>query len=392
MTSIGDYAFSSCDKLTAVYIGRPAPDITSLGYDAFSGCPLLSAIHVPDAAYQNAANWSDYASAIRPPLEATPGLSYALVDDSYIVSIGTATDSVVYIPASYNGKYVTGIADYGFMYCDFLAQVVFGADSKVARIGYQAFMGCGELASIALPDSLTEIVSLAFYNCVGLMDATLPDGLASIGGLAFSGCIALRSIAIPSSVTYIDNAAFAGCNELDGITVADGNPYKGDGNCLIRKSDNTLLFGNKHSALPDYITKLWNYAFYKCNDLTGIVIPVGVTHIGDGAFYGCVGLTCIVMPAGVTYIGENAFLGCVSLTCVVMSTGVTHIGEGAFSDCYALSTVYYGGADSAAWSGISIESDGNACLADATFYYYSAVQPAESGDYWHWVGDVPTVW
>jgi hypothetical protein len=70
---------------------------------------------------------------------------------------------------------------------------------------------------------------------------------------------------------------------------------------------------------------------------------------------------------------------------------VTSIGSSAFSGCGKLTRVYYGGADSAAWDQISIGS-ANTPLTGAICYYYSETDPAEPGDYWHWVGAVPTAW
>jgi hypothetical protein len=68
---------------------------------------------------------------------------------------------------------------------------------------------------------------------------------------------------------------------------------------------------------------------------------------------------------------------------------MTSIESYAFYGCSGLTTVYYGGADSAAWSKISINSS-NTPLTNATRYYYSATQ--QSGNYWHWIDGVPTKW
>jgi hypothetical protein len=55
-----------------------------------------------------------------------------------------------------------------------------------------------------------------------------------------------------------------------------------------------------------------------------------------------------------------------------------------------LTAVYYGGAGAAAWNAVSIYSDGNAPLTNATRYYYSATYQA--GNYWHYVDGTPTKW
>jgi hypothetical protein len=117
---IGDGAFLNCSGLTAVYIERPAPDITALGDNVFNVF-YLHAIYVPDytseAAYKNAADWQDYFFQIetdKPYFPSTSGLSYTLVDGSYYaVSRGSAYTGTVYIPVAHNGIFVRAIASCG---------------------------------------------------------------------------------------------------------------------------------------------------------------------------------------------------------------------------------------------------------------------------------------
>ena len=74
---------------------------------------------------------------------------------------------------------------------------------------------------------------------------------------------------------------------------------------------------------------------------------------------------------------------------VEITDSVTSIGDGAFSYCDNLTTVYYGGTASE-WDEITIGY--NYELTFATIYYYSATESTASGNYWHYVNGVPTVW
>ena len=67
---------------------------------------------------------------------------------------------------------------------------------------------------------------------------------------------------------------------------------------------------NTELALPSYITKINQYAFYNCTGLTSITIPDSVTSIGKEAFYDCTGLTSVTIGNSVTSIGDYAFDGC----------------------------------------------------------------------------------
>ena len=90
--------------------------------------------------------------------------------------------------------------------------------------------------------------------------------------------------------------------------------------------------------IEDGVTNIGDYAFYRCENLTGVTIPDSMESIGEQAFWRCSSLTNITIPENVTSIGKQAFYDCRSLTGVTILDGVTSIGEQAFQSCSNLTS------------------------------------------------------
>jgi hypothetical protein len=81
-------------------------------------------------------------------------------------------------------------------------------------------------------------------------------------------------------------------------------------------------------------------AFYKCFDLTSILLPDSLTSIGKWAFADCTSLTNIVLPSNLTSIDKWAFRDCTNLTSInAIPESVIDIGEYAFSECTNLANL-----------------------------------------------------
>ena len=194
--------------------------------------------------------------------------------------------------------------------------------------------------------------------------------VTSIGQSAFSGCSGLTTINIPESVTNIGGEAFSGCSGLTSITVASGNTKydsRNDCNAIVETVSNTLIVGCKNTIIPNSVTSIGKYAFYKCSGLTSISIPNTVTSIGVYAFSGCSGLTSVTINSNdilygtprttrmssifgeqvkeyiigntVTGIGGDAFGDCSGLTSITIPNSVTTIGNNAFRSCSGLTSI-----------------------------------------------------
>ena len=145
-----------------------------------------------------------------------------------------------------------------------------------------------------------------------------------------------KSIHIPSTVTTIAKSVYEDDTNTVSFTVDENNPvYKSiDGN-LYSKDGKTLVRyahkkADKQFTIPDGVTSIGDYAFYKCASLTEIIIPDSVKDIGFNAFNGCTGLTSITIPNSVTSIGKYAFGSCPKLAEVYNLSSLdasTHFGS-----------------------------------------------------------------
>lgn len=324
VTTIGEQAFLGTG-LTELII--PA-SVTQLGYNVFGGCQNLSHVVIQADA-----------SAIPLDRPLYEGRSSGEVNCPLLTSVG-------------------GIGSG--------SSIEIGWDT----IPTSAFAGCVGLQTITIPDTVKTIGANAFGNwafnaCEGLTKITIPNSVTTIGSRAISYCSNLKELHIPASVIRINSdfdGVFGGCTALASITVDPANTvYSSQDGALYSKEKATLYCvpqGKASFTIPSSVTKIENYAFTGCANLTELTIPSSVTTIGYSAFSSCAGLTTLVIPESVTSNNFD-FSGCTALTEVtlpgtvnfygsVMGPSLTtiRISEGAerlsgtFSNLTTLATVY----------------------------------------------------
>ena len=283
-------------------------------------------------------------------LSLTAGLDFSAYADT--LTTGKCGKNVTYSFDSYTGTLT--ISGTGDMYNYYFDDSVFYNNKNikvviiekgVTNIGNYAFCSCTSLTSITIPGSVTSIGGSAFYYCTSLTSITIPDSVISIGNDAFWNCTSLASVTIPDSVTSIGRAAFSDCTRLTSINVEKNNiNYSSVNGVLFDRNQNELICypagkNDKTYEIPDGVTSIGGYSFYRCESLTSITISDSVTSIGNYAFSDCTSLTSVTISDSVTSIGNYAFRSCTSLTSVTIPDSVTSIGDYAFGNCTSLTSV-----------------------------------------------------
>ena len=322
----------------------------------------------------------------------TDGFGANYIENTYDVSTGCGA-------LKFDGP-ILQIPQRAFVGCNNLTHIAL--TETIKRINTEAFNGCSSLKVMNIPQSVTSISDKAFFNCTGMQEITIPkkcsigissfegcggkayincpipygyyekgtfyrakftevvlgDNVTSIGDWGFYSCSELKSITIPSSLRNIEYDAFAGCS-ITRVDISDLSAW-----CKIKYDDvtsspfrggkgNIYLNGAllKDIVIPESVTEIKSYAFYKTESITSIQIHDKVTMIGDYAFYGCKSLYDVTIGNRVTSIGNAAFAYCDSLTSVTIGNRVISIGTSAFSGCNSLTSVNI--IDIVAWCNIS---------------------------------------
>ncbi len=267
VTSIGDFAFASCDEITSITIPN---SVTSVGNGAFVECVSLAEIKWNAKSVEKCNAFRDIGTSSN-GIKVVFGDNVEIIPDSVLSSIDSLTSVTI-------GNSVTNIGEAAFARCDSLTSVTIG--NSVTNIGEAAFASCDSLTSVIIPDSVTDIGGSAFEDCVGLTSVTIGNSVTNIGEAAFARCDSLHSVTIGNSVTSIGDYMFAYCDNLTNI------------------------------AIPNSITSIGEAAFASCDSLHSVTIGNSVTSIGDYAFNYCKRLNRVIIPVSVISIGDFAFEYC----------------------------------------------------------------------------------
>ena len=209
--AVADHCFDECNKLRSVYLNE---GLLEIGKRAFCECPI-EMLELPST-LESVGQGAFTRSNIPGPLfsKSTSGLKSISIrhgDNSRFEACGG------------NGLYdkqekrLILVSPYA---------TSFRVPDGCEFIGHTALLCCGNLTSIAFPDSLTEIEDEAFAACVKLTNLDFSKTkLKRVSEQAFCGCIDLISVSFPDTLVEIGGGTFCGANKLQSVSFLGNAPY-----------------------------------------------------------------------------------------------------------------------------------------------------------------------
>ena len=261
VTSIGDNAFSGCEKLTSVVLPT---SLKRIGRYAFSECTSITSVTIPYG---------------------VESIEECAFDRCY---------KLVSLDISGSVKTIGGRA---FQYCDLKTVII---PEGVTFIGGSAFRYNFNLQTISIPNSLTQLGYYSFHDTKWLEQAqtrSMDTGRVYLGNWFYSwfNTGGYGNIDIKEGCVGIVDGAFG--RELESITLPSSLLYIGE--AAFRYSKLTSI------NIPNNVTTIYGSAFERCDNLSSIHIGNNVYKIGKDAFTGTPWLES--QPNGVVYVGNVAY-------------------------------------------------------------------------------------
>jgi uncharacterized protein YjdB len=316
VTALGEFSFAYNYNITGVTIPG---SIKTIGYSVFCNNESITAV-----TFQNGVKTIEASAfigcwglkSVVLPASTTTVEIFAFGDCVNLTSITVNSANTAY--TSVNG-------------------VLFSKDAKKLV----CYPGGITASSYTVPSKVTEICDGAFYCCrFHLKSVSLPSGLLKIGECAFEGCENLDSVTIPASVTLIEERAFSNAKA---INVSGGSASFSSADGILYNKDKTTLLecpGEKagNVSVPSGVKRLEDYAFFSCNNITGITLPEGLQTIGDNCIVGCK-ITSLTIPDSVTEIGCGGISGCTNLKQIKLPSSITHLAGSMLCRLNSLETL-----------------------------------------------------
>ena len=299
--------------------------ITKIGGDAFANCTALTTVNFPNKITNIGSRAFQYTDL------RTITLSAGMTALNHWVFRGCSNLTTVHIP-----KNITSFPTPGaFCDCNSLADVyvLWETTSEIPTCENNSnfFHNLSTKPTLHVPCG-----TVALYQSKGWAKKFVIT--ETIVGSGTCGTNVNWSLNCDGVLTISGSGAMKDYNLNNGVTTA---PWK-----VHVTSIRSVVIG-------EGVTKIGDYAFYTCNNITSVTIPSSVTSIGNYAFQNTA-LTSITIPNSVNIIGTYTFSN-TALSSLTIPSSVTTIGAYAFSNT-SLTDIYVSWTTEAAipaWSNLT---------------------------------------
>ncbi|MDD5791489.1 MAG: leucine-rich repeat protein [Erysipelotrichaceae bacterium] len=298
-----------------------------------------------DAAGDNAEE-TNTEEVIAEETNSSEGVNYVLNEDGTLVISGSGPCDIVFGDVIENHNLITKAV----------------ISEGITAIGKKMLYGLGSLQEVEIADTVETIDELAFGYCTSLSHLYLPASIKDVNASSFDTspffeCMDSLLIYTAASDNIFGNYWLA-CNRagtlLDVIYCCTPVDYrywstidKNVENLVIPEGITIVpdycFYKNKtlkHVAFPSTMDRICDYAFFECENLEEINLPDTLSYLGDWSFYSCMKAEgTLVIPEGLKVINQKAFTNDENLDRVILSSSLEEIAFYAFEDCHGLREV-----------------------------------------------------
>ncbi len=227
VVAIDSHAFSG-DDITSVVIGN---NVKSIGENVFQNCKYLQTVDLGDSVEKiGTMSFADCTELTE--VKFSPSLK----EIGYMLFRNNTKLTDINLNGNTNFKVVDGIiysSDMTVLYETLLSADLssYSLPETVTELRTMAFYGQEEMKSIKLNSGIKSIPDGCFSMCTGLTELMLPEGVSSVGKFVIVGS-SITTIKVAKSVKAIDDLAFEH-NEVE-VLDENGNPVL-DENGKVKK-------------------------------------------------------------------------------------------------------------------------------------------------------------